>query len=134
MNIWDTNASLGKTRSDMYKIINEYETSRELYYLAGLIMAAKYECSRDNLSQLFMLVEGKSLQRLCKVLGGQSIVVPTYQELIDSLKLIKFTHLYSKGLSLSEAVIESGFSESEVGRVSDEYAELVKELTSNNKK
>lgn len=128
MNIWDTNAEWNQTRNDINRIIEEHRTSRDLYYLAGLVMAAKYASSGDNISTLFTLVDGKSLQRLCKVLGGKTITIPTYEQLIDSLKLIKFTYEYSTGKTIRDSLLEAGYELKDLERVAQQYTDLTKEL------
>lgn len=128
MNIWDTNMSSRENRQEVNDIIKQYNSDRDLYYLAGLVMASKYESSHDEISSLFMLVDGKSLKRLCKVLGGKILRIPTYSELIASFKLISFMNEYSKGKTISESLEIAGFEPDELHVVVNSYQKLVKEM------
>lgn len=110
MNIWSLDHRSDK--SDMRNLIKNLKSDSDLFSLAGLIMNPNLDNSSD-LSKLFTIIDSESLLNFLKIFGGQTIKVPTIEELIEEFKFIKLIYCYDfQNLSFAESMRQAGFSDS----------------------
>lgn len=77
----------------------------DFHYLLGLMPALKNESEFAWLPELFSIVGYESLIKLCKYAGGETIKIPTLDELNDCISALQYFYDINIKLVSSELVI-----------------------------
>lgn len=88
------------------KLMQSVETERDVFFLVQVALAQML--NNPNLSttaELFYLLDRKSLLNLLTYYGGQTITLPTKEEMLEALNYFTLYYYYEiKGLSFNEAL------------------------------
>ena len=88
------------------KLMQSVETERDVFFLVQVALAQML--NNPNLSttaELFYLLDRKSLLNLITYYGGQTITLPTKEEMLEALNYFTLYYYYEiKGLSFNEAL------------------------------
>ena len=88
------------------KLMQSVETERDVFFLVQVALAQML--NNPNLSttaELFYLLDRTSLLNLLTYYGGQTITLPTKEEMLEALNYFTLYYYYeSKGLSFNEAL------------------------------
>lgn len=88
----------------------EFSTSEELdfQYLLQLLPPLEDTPEFANLPELFSIIGAKSLIRLCKYAGGETITIPTLEQLCKDIEALQWYYdvYIKKSKSSSEIPIE----------------------------
>lgn len=88
------------------KLMQSVETERDVFFLVQVALAQML--NNPNLSttaELFYLLDRTSLLNLLTYYGGQTITLPTKEEMLEALNYFTLYYYYEiKGLSFNEAL------------------------------
>lgn len=85
----------------------ELPTSEELdfQYLLQLLPPLEETPEFANLPELFSLIGAKNLIKLCKYAGGETITIPTLDQLCQDIEALQWYYdVYIKGTKLSSDI------------------------------
>lgn len=110
----------------MYKKLISELKSHDLY---SVILFCLFQLNKSNnyssLSQLSFVLDEKNMLRLFEYFGGQTITIPTIQELEDVvLALTMFEQIDLKKLPYDEVVAELSLKAKKIDKVKEVYYEL----------
>lgn len=93
-------------------ILEEINTNSEMYYISLLLLSSLKKKCYSNIPELSLILDEENLLRLINVYGGQTITIPTKEEVKKYLQIV-MVYYYSeiKGLQIKEAMKKAGASD-----------------------
>lgn len=106
MNLYATSNRADK--AEMRRLIERNSQESELFALVSLIFQALGYSSM--VGNLYTILGSEGLMKLSKAYGGQKLRVPTRDQILRALKLVKLIYCFDfEGKSFSKSMEEAGF-------------------------
>lgn len=112
------------------KLMQSVETERDVFFLVQLALAQMLNSPNfSTTAELFYLLDRKSLLNLLTYYGGQTITLPTKEEMLEALNYLTLYYYYEiKGLSFNEALDKTNLPRIHNRRYQVRYRRFMKSI------
>lgn len=112
------------------KLMQSIESDRDVFFITQVALTQMMNSPNySTTAELFYLVDRKSLLNLLTYYGGQTITIPTKEELLEALNYLTLYYYYEiRGLSFSEALDKTNLPKVPGRRYTKRYKKFIESI------